>query len=104
MKHKKLAIFEGTMCCESGVCGAEPDKVLVEFKETLKKLQKDYPELQIQRANMSHNLDVYRQNMDILAIIKEKGVGILPIISIDGVILSRQIYPKYEALKQALEA
>jgi hypothetical protein len=104
MKHKKLAIFEGTMCCESGVCGAEPDRVLVEFKDTLKKIQNDFPELVIQRANMSHGLDVYRQNLDILQIIREKGVSILPLITIDGVVWSRQTYPKYEALKQALEA
>lgn len=104
MKHKKLAIFEGTMCCESGVCGAEPDKVLVEFSDTVKKLKKDYPELQIVRANMSHSLDVFRQNLDILQMIKAKGVGILPIISIDGNIVSQQRYMKYEELKQALEA
>ena len=92
------------MCCESGVCGVEPDKTLVEFNSTLKKLQKDYPELQIQRANMSHNLDIYRQNLDILQIIREKGIAVLPIISIDGSIISRQKYPKYEELKQTLEA
>ena len=104
MKHNKLMIFEGTMCCDSGVCGVEPDKILVEFADTLKKLKKDYPEMQIQRANMSHSLDVYRQNLDILQMIKARGVGILPIISIDGNIVSQQRYMKYEELKQALEA
>jgi hypothetical protein len=104
MKHKQLAIFEGTMCCDSGVCGVEPDKILVEFNDTLKKLKNDYPELQIQRANMSHNLDVYRQNLDILQMVKEKGLGILPIIRIDGAVFSQQRYPKYEELKQALES
>lgn len=104
MNSKKLAVFEGTMCCESGVCGVEPDKILVEFNETLKKLKKDYPDMQVLRANMSHNLDVYRQNLDILQIVREKGVGILPIISINGSIFSMQKYPKYEELKQALGA
>jgi glutaredoxin-related protein len=104
MKHNKLAIFEGTMCCESGVCGVEPDKVLVEFNETLKKIQKDYPQVQVQRANMSHGLDIYRQNLDILKMIKEKGVGILPLVIIDGSIVFRQQYPKYDELKKALEA
>ena len=104
MKHKKMMIFEGTMCCSSGVCGPEPDKALVEFSDTVKKLQQDYPEMQIQRANMSHNLDVYRQNMDILQMIKDKGIGILPLISIDGAIVSRQKYMTYDEVKQALEA
>ena len=50
MKHKKMMIFEGTMCCSSGVCGPEPDKALVEFSDTVKKLQQDYLEMQIQRV------------------------------------------------------
>jgi hypothetical protein len=102
MNHTSLLVFEGTMCCDSGVCGVEPDKTLVEFSETIKKLKKDYPEMQIQRANMSHNLDIYRQHLDILQMIKTKGVGILPIISIDGKVFSQQKYLKYEELKQAL--
>jgi hypothetical protein len=91
------------MCCESGVCGVEPDKILVEFNDTLKKLKKDFPELAVQRANMSYNLEVFVQNPDILQFVREKGIGILPIIRIDGNIFSKQHYPKYEELKQALE-
>ncbi len=104
MNHKKLAIFEGAMCCDSGVCGAEPDVILVEFSDTLKKLKSDYPELVIQRANMSHSLDVFRQNMDVLMMVKNKGIGIMPLIMIDGVVFSQQRYPKYDELKKALEA
>ncbi len=104
MNHKKLAIFEGTMCCESGVCGVEPNMTLVEFNETLKKLKKDFPELTIQRANMSYNLEVFVKNPDILKIVREKGLDTLPIMSIDGNIFSNKKYPKYEELKQALEA
>ena len=104
MNHKKLAIFEGTMCCDSGVCGAEPDVILVEFADTLKKLKNDYPGLEIQRANMSHSLDVFRQNMEILMMIKKQGIGILPMILIDGLVYSQKRYPKYDELKKALEA
>ncbi len=104
MNHKKLAIFEGTMCCDSGVCGAEPDVILVEFADTLKKLKADFPDLAIQRANMSHSLDVFRQNMDILMMVKNKGLSILPMITIDGNVYSQSRYPKYAELKQALEA
>jgi len=104
MKHKKLSIFEGAMCCDSGVCGAEPDTILVEFADTLKKLKLDYPELEIQRANMSHGLDVFRKNIDVLIMIKNKGTGILPLILIDGEVYSQQRYPKYEELKRELES
>jgi hypothetical protein len=104
MKHNKLAIFEGTMCCESGVCGVEPNKILVEFNDTLKKLKRDFPDLVIQRANMSYNLEVFVQNPEILKFVREKGIGFLPVIRIDGNIFSNQRYPKYEELKRALES
>jgi hypothetical protein len=52
---------------------------------------------------MSYNLEVFVQNPDILQFVREKGIGILPIIRIDGNIFSKQRYPKYEELKQALE-
>jgi len=102
MNHKKLAVFEGTMCCDSGVCGTEPDIVLVEFADTLKKIKQDFPDLEILRANMSHGLDIFRKNIDVLIMIKSKGIGILPLIMIDGEVYSQKYYPKYEELKKAL--
>ncbi|MCL2707371.1 MAG: arsenic metallochaperone ArsD family protein [Dehalococcoidia bacterium] len=104
MNHKKLAIFEGAMCCDSGVCGAAPDINLVGFADTLKKLKQDYPGIEILRANMSSGLEVFRKNMDILMMIKSKGVGILPLVMIDDEIYSQQRYPKYEELVTALNA
>jgi Arsenical resistance operon protein ArsD len=103
MNHKKLAIFEGAMCCDSGVCGAEPDVILVEFTDTLKKIKQDYPDLEVLRTNMSHGLDVFRKHMDVLMMVKDKGIGILPLVIIDGKVYSQQRYPKYAELKQALE-
>ena len=103
MKHTELMIFEGVMCCSTGICGPEPDKTLIEFNDTLKRLQEDYPELNIQRANMSFNLDVFRTNKDILQLVKERGVEILPVIRIDGLVVSRQKYMTYEELKKVLE-
>jgi len=103
MTHKKLSIFEGAMCCESGVCGTAPDVNLVEFADTLKKLKQDYPDMEILRANISSGLDIFRKNMDVLVMIKNKGIGILPLIMIDGEVFSQKRYPKYEELKKALE-
>jgi len=104
MTHKKLSIFEGIMCCDSGVCGAAPDINLVEFADTLKKLKHDYPEMEILRANMSRGLEIFRKNMDILMMVKSKGMGILPLVLIDGEVYSQQRYPKYEELKRVLDA
>ena len=37
MSENNLIIYEGAMCCSTGICGPEPDKELIEFNETLKK-------------------------------------------------------------------
>jgi hypothetical protein len=36
MPKNELVIYEGAMCRSTGVCGAEPDKELNEFSETIK--------------------------------------------------------------------
>ena len=34
MSNQELTIYEGAMCCATGVCGPEPDRELIEFNET----------------------------------------------------------------------
>ncbi|MDZ7778054.1 MAG: arsenic metallochaperone ArsD family protein [Bacteroidales bacterium] len=35
-----LEIFDPSMCCESGVCGPEPDKALIDLQNTIQLLKK----------------------------------------------------------------
>jgi hypothetical protein len=104
MKHKELMIFEGTMCCDSGVCGPQTDRTLIEFNETLKQLKKEYPDVKIQRANMSSNLNVFIQNQDILKLVREKGLEIFPLIRLDGNVVSQQKYMTHTELKALLDS
>ncbi|MBL7170090.1 MAG: arsenite efflux transporter metallochaperone ArsD [Candidatus Aenigmarchaeota archaeon] len=98
-----LIIFESAMCCSTGVCGPEPNKTLVEFNETVKKLQKDFNGLNIMRANMTFNIDMFLENKDIFQIIKEKGPEVLPITVINGKVIAKQEYPRYDELKREIE-
>ncbi len=98
-----LIIFESAMCCSTGVCGPEPNKTLVEFNETVKKLQKDFNGLNITRANMTFNIDMFLENKDIFQMIKEKGPEVLPITVINGKVISKQEYPRYDKLKREIE-
>jgi len=103
MAKKSLIIYEGAMCCSTGICGPEPDKQLIEFSEAIKKLQHEYDGLVITRASMSHNLNLFLENKAIFQTIKENGSDILPITTLDGNIIAKQKYPKYEELKKALD-
>ena len=80
MAKNILTIYEGAMCCSTGVCGPEPDKELIEFNQTLKKLQLEFRELDITRVNMSFNIRQFLENKQISKLVKEDGPEILPII------------------------
>ena len=103
MARNNLIIYEGAMCCSTGVCGPEPDKELIEFNDTLKKLQKEFKELNVMRASMSFNINMFLENKEIFQLVKENGPNILPITMINGKIIAKQRYQKYAELKKILD-
>ncbi len=103
MVKRELTIFEGPMCCSTGICGPEPDRELIDINEALKKLAEEYKGLKITRASMSFNPQLFLQTKEIRDMVKEKGPEILPITMIDGKIVKKQKYPKYAELKKLLD-
>ncbi len=98
-----LIIYDGVMCCTTGVCGPEPDKELMEFNKTLKKLKKEFKDLNVKRASMSFNMPLFLENTEIFQLVKENGLDILPVTTINEKIIAKQRYPKYVKLKKELE-
>jgi hypothetical protein len=98
----ELIIYEGAMCCSTGLCGPEPDKRLIEFNETIKKLQKEYVEFKIKRASITYNLNMFLENKEIFKLVKENGQDILPITTLNGKIIVVKRYMKYEELEKFL--
>ena len=103
MSKNTLIIYEGAMCCSTGVCGPEPDKTLIEFNQTLKRLQEECKDLNITRASISFNVKMFLENKEIFQLVQEKGQEILPITTINGEIIAKQKYLKFEELKAVLE-
>ena len=89
------------MCCSSGVCGPEPDKKLIDFNNALRKL-KNEEELNVVRASLSYDLAMFLDNKEIFQIVKENGPSVLPIVTLNGKIMSKQNYLTYEEIKQML--
>jgi hypothetical protein len=103
MAKINLIIYEGAMCCSTGVCGPEPNKELIELNEALKRLQKEFEELNAVRASMSFNLSMFLENNAISQLVKENGLGVLPITTINGRIIARKKYLTYSELKKEIE-
>jgi Arsenical resistance operon protein ArsD len=99
---KNLIIFEGMLCCSTGICGPEPDKALIQLSEDVKKLQAEFPDKSIIRASLSFNAQAFLENPEVLKLVKDHGTDILPITVLDGKILAKQRYMSYDEMKMAL--
>ena len=103
MNKNSLIIYEGARCCSTGVCGPEPDKELIEFNETLKKIKLEFKDIEIIRASISFDAKMFLENKEIFQIIKEEGQKALPITCINGKIIIKQKYLEFNELKEELE-
>ncbi len=95
----KLEIFEPAMCCPTGVCGVSVDPVLVQFNADLQALGESGVE--VVRHSLSHDASAFATNADVL---KEMGAGMdrLPIVTVDGRIVSTGMYPSKAQLMSKL--
>lgn len=104
MTNQELIIYEGAMCCSTGVCGPEPDRELMEFNETLKRLTSEYNgNVKIMRASLVFNSLLFFANTEIAQLVKENGTAILPITTVNGTIMAKQKYMTYEQIKDILD-
>jgi hypothetical protein len=55
------------------------------------------------RASMSFNLSMFLENKEISQLVKEKGLGVLPITTNNGRIIARKKYLTYAELKKHIE-
>lgn len=97
---KKLEIYEPAMCCSTGVCGVDVDPVLAQFAADLEWLSEQ--DVQVFRYNLSQAPGVFASNP---VIVKEMEAGMdrLPILVVDGHVVSTGIYPSREQLASKLE-
>jgi hypothetical protein len=88
---KTIQVFDPPMCCSSGVCGAEVDSNLVNFAVALQWL--GMHGVQVERYNPLHQYAAFAANASVAKTINEKGIECLPLILLDGEIVSAGSYP-----------
>jgi len=93
----KLELFEPSLCCESGVCGPEPDRVLIELQNTIQLLKKINVETKRYAINQSPM--VFVQNTVVRDFIKANGPSKLPLVLLDNKIIKSGGYPTIDDLK-----
>jgi hypothetical protein len=87
------------MCCSTGVCGVDVDPVLSQFAADLKWVEEHG--ISVARYNLGQEPQAFVANP---AVVKEMegGMDRLPIIAVDGHIVSTGMYPSRHQLAQKL--
>lgn len=93
----KLELFEPSLCCESGVCGPEPDRVLIELQNTIQLLKKI--NIETKRYAINQAPMVFVQNTVVSDFIKANGPSKLPLVLLDNKIIKSGSYPTIDDLK-----
>ncbi len=96
---KKLEVFDPAMCCSTGICGVEVDPVLVQFSADLQWLAEH--DIQVKRYNLSQEPQAFAGNPDVVKEM-EAGMDRLPILAVDGHLVSTGMYPSRMQLVQKL--
>lgn len=93
---KNVQIYDKPMCCSTGVCGPEVDPVLPQFAADLDWLKGQGH--QVERFNLAQQPMAFVENKTIHQVLSTEGTESLPVIVIDGEIVSRKVYPSRETL------
>ncbi len=95
----RLEVFEPAMCCPTGVCGVNVDPVMVQFNADLQALEASG--VQVARHSLGHEPAAFAANADVVREM-EAGMDRLPIVTVDGRIVSTGVYPSKAQLMSKL--
>lgn len=98
----RLVFYDPPMCCSSGLCGPNVDDKLVQLQADIETLKASYPNLIIERYMITQQPLKFRENPAVYQLVREKGKQMLPITTINGVVVKTGQYPQLAELKQGI--
>jgi len=87
----KLEIFDPAMCCSTGVCGPSVDPALPRFAADVEWLKTKGVE--VERYNLAQQVAAFTSNPTVKSTLNAKGTKCLPLILVNGSIVSEGCYP-----------
>lgn len=91
-----LQVFDKPMCCSTGVCGPQVDPVLPKFASDLAWLTEQG--VAVERFNLAQQAQEFVAHADVIDAIREGHEQVLPMVRVNGVIVSKGAYPSREQL------
>lgn len=93
---KTVHVYDKPMCCSTGVCGPDVDPVLPQFAADLDWLQGQGH--RVERFNLAQQPQAFIENKAIHQVLSTEGTDSLPVVVVDGEIVSRKVYPSRATL------
>lgn len=93
---KTVQVFDKPLCCSTGVCGPDVDPVLPRFAADLEWLKSQGH--RVERYNLAQEPNQFVQHKEVLDAVAAQGAHCLPIVVVDGTIVSRRDYPTRDRL------
>lgn len=91
-----VRIYDRAMCCPTGVCGPQVDPVLPKFAADLEWLQTQGHD--VVRFNLAQDAGEFASNPTVQSLLSSEGVECLPLVIVNGNVVSRSEYPSRENL------
>ncbi len=92
----KLQVFDPAMCCSTGVCGPSVDPAFPRFAADLEWLKSKG--IEVERYNLAQEVAAFTSNLVVKQTLNSKGSKCLPLLLVDGTIVSEGAYPGREEL------
>ena len=93
---KTIQVYDKPMCCSTGVCGPQVDPVLPRFAADLAWLKAQGH--QVERSNLAQQPAAFVQNSAVKQLLATHGTDCLPLIAVNGQIMSQREYPSRDVL------
>jgi len=88
---KSVQVYDKPMCCSTGICGPEVDPVLPQFAADLDWLKGQGHS--VERYNLAQQPQAFIANRTIQQLLASEGTECLPVVVVDGQVVSRAVYP-----------
>ena len=96
-----LEVYDPAMCCSTGVCGPDVDDEIVDFANDVKWMKSNG--VDVKRYNLGQEPEAFKTNPLVLSRLQKEGTECLPLILVNGDVVSEGGYPDRSQLEKMLE-
>ena len=95
-----IKVFDPPMCCSTGVCGPDEDDIPAQFASALEWAKKQGAS--VDRYNLAQQPGAFAQDAKVKGLLESDGVDCLPLVFVDGEVLTKAGYPSRSDLAASL--